>query len=77
MYWQMQQRLLDKFIRVENYHGSVIPASWLKVKEQNANEPIIRDELYFQDESQRHMAWYVAVLATEHRLLTSQGQITF
>jgi len=56
MYWQMQQRLLDKFIRVENYHGSVIPASWLKVKEQNANEPIIRDELYFQDESQRHMA---------------------
>lgn len=47
MYWQMRQRLLDKFIRVGNCHGCGIPASWLKVKEQNANGPIILDELYF------------------------------
>ena len=76
MYWQMRQRLLDKFIRVGNCHGCSIPATLLKIKGSDQNGLIQQDELYFQDESQRHMAWYVAVLATEHRLLTLQNKST-
>jgi hypothetical protein len=76
MYWQMRQRLLDKFIRVGNCHGCSIPATLLKIKAPDQNGVNPQDELYFQDESQRHMAWYVAVLATEHRLLTLQSQST-
>jgi len=73
MYWQMRQRLLDKFIRVGNCHGCSIPGTLVKFKEPNSNGISI-DELFFQDESLRHIGWYLGVLATEHRLLTLQNQ---
>lgn len=70
MYWEIRQRLLDKYIRVGEGHGMSIPGSWIK-KEVSGKEILV-----FEDESTRHIGWYLAMLATEHELLEHHGYPT-
>ncbi|MBX7203629.1 MAG: hypothetical protein K1X77_11205 [Bacteroidia bacterium] len=70
MYWEMRQRFLDKFIRIGEGHGMSIPGSWIK-SQQDGSEILV-----FEDESTRHIGWYLAMLATEHKLLEHHGYPT-
>jgi hypothetical protein len=73
MYWEMRQRFLDRFIRVGEGHGMSIPASWISRRVDGDN---VVEVLHFEDESTRHIGWYLAMLATEHKLLKHHGYPT-
>jgi hypothetical protein len=50
-----------------------IPASWISRRVDGDN---VVEVLHFEDESTRHIGWYLAMLATEHKLLEHHGYPT-
>jgi len=63
-YWELRQRLLDRYVKVGDCHGCSLPATLYNHK---------NNALVFHDESVRQLGWYIAVLASENYLLRSSG----
>jgi hypothetical protein len=75
-YVYYKQRFLNNFIAVGNGMGESLPMDIRRLEKQNTTNGQWVHEFGLSDASLR-LGWYIAVLATEYKLLNVQGLDTY